>query len=159
MRKRSTEAIDGPSTPPGPYKKSKKSSDVVLGRKTDDIYHRFWSRYQATFSQATFFGICAYFYSLIQWGYSLPVLAMDDFLCSHSTFVDNLNVMVVQSSRVPAYHHWFTEHRLHRNRPGSILDGESLSDIAAKHPYTFAHTEANMKLIAKKAGDGESLNS
>lgn len=144
--------------PPGPLKKSKRSSEVLLGRKTGDIYRRFQSIHKAEFSQATFLGICAYLYTLVRWEYLIPTAAFDEFLCSHSTFVDDLDVIVTQRDCIPAYHHWFTEHRLHHSRPGGILDGDLLCDIATEHPYTFAYTEASMELIAKKARGRESLN-
>ena len=157
-RKRSIETIDDPLTQQlGPQKRSKRSSDVLLGRKTGDIYHHFQLKYQADFSQATFLGICAYLYTLIRWEYQIPVSAFDNFLCSHSTFVHDLDGMVSPPPHFPAYHHWFTKHKLHESQSGEVLDGDSLYDIATEHPYTFAYTEASMELIAKKARDGDSL--
>lgn len=67
-------------------------------------------------------------------------------------------MMMTQRTCAPAYHHWFTEHKLNHSRPGGVLDGDLLHDIAAEHPYTFAYTEASMDLIAKKARDRGSLN-
>lgn len=66
--------------------------------------------------------------------------------------------MATERACVPAYHRWFTEYKLPYSRPGGILDGDLLCDIATEHPYTFAHAEASMDLITKKARDRTTLH-
>lgn len=67
-------------------------------------------------------------------------------------------MLALDHVRVLAYHHWFFEQKLRYSQQGSILDGDSLNDIATEYPYTFAYTGASMDLIAMKARNEESTN-
>lgn len=105
------------------------------------------SKHQIQLSEATFLGLCAYLHSLVRWGYHIPTSAYDAFVCCHSRFVTEL---ASNHTEIPAYHFWFTEQKLHLDRKGSVLDEQTLIEIASEHPYTFVYTEACLDIIAKK---------
>jgi hypothetical protein len=124
---------------------------------TEAAYNRFKNEHGLTLPRATFIGLCAYLYHLIQWQYHIPAAAFDEFICSHPTFLSKAKVIETDRTSTIAYHHWFAANKIHCCRPGNILAGGLLYDIGAENPYTFALTESSMELMATKASVDSTL--
>lgn len=134
-------------------------SPTVVSSVTEQTYQAFADKYGLAISFQQFLALAGYLCTILQWGYEISETDLDSFIHLYSTYeVERSRLEILRMStpttRIPAYHQWFTKHNRSLPRQAQdavVLNEQILRRIWGEHPHTFLRVNWRLKAISKRA--------